>query len=94
MAERLWGIGFLPGNIEKDLATKVSGLVYLYRNFNNEYQYVSLCSYKDEFVEAVFHVYDKTFNPRDKLQTPLAGTLYRNLPDLLDAVGKLYKPKK
>lgn len=79
-----------------DLGTPVTGLWYGHRVHLGQFQYVSLCSYLGDFVEAVFHVYEAKFNSRLKpQQTAVFATLYRNLPELTEAVSKKYElPKK
>ena len=83
-------------NYYEDIGTPVTGLVYLTRKHENQYQYVSLCSYENEFVEAVVNVYQNVYNSRAKVQqSPLHATLYRTLKDVVAAVSKVYElPKK
>lgn len=97
----LENLGFKQGARDKnnyydDLGTPVTGLVYLTRKHENQYQYVSLCSYENEFREAVVNVYQNVYNSRAKVQqTALHGTIYRTLEDVVAAVSKVYElPKK
>jgi hypothetical protein len=97
----LENLGFKQGardknNYYEDIGTPVTGLVYLTRKHENQHQYVSLCSYENEFVEAVVDVYQNVYNSRAKVQqTPLHATLYRTLEDVVAAVNKVYElPKK
>jgi hypothetical protein len=55
-----------------------------------------LCSYENEFVEAVVNVYQNVYNSRAKVQqSPLHATLYRTLEGVVAAVSKVYElPKK
>lgn len=102
LANKLISLGFVEGERDvknptwyADLGTPVTGLWYGSRVFEGQYQYVSLCSYLGEFVEAVVQVYDKPFNSRQKPpQTPLYSGLERSLSDLPTVITTKYLPPK
>lgn len=103
LATTLLSLGFVEGDRDPknpahyaDLGTPVTGLWYGHREYKGQWQYVSLCSYLGEFVEAVIIVYEKKFNSRQKLQqSPLFATLARSLTDLTPHLEKVYDlPKK
>jgi hypothetical protein len=78
-----------------DVGSPVTGLWHGHRVHLGQHQYVSLCSYLGDFVEAVFVVYQNKFNSRLKpQQTAVFASLYRNLPDLTEAVAKKYELPK
>ena len=79
-----------------DIGCPVEGLWYGYRVHQGQYQYVSLCAYLGEFVEAVVMVYQTKFNSRQKpQQTPLNANSARSEEDLLSLLNKVYEiPKK
>jgi hypothetical protein len=99
MTTAMQALGFTEGARDEkdplayaDVGSPVTGLWYGHRVHLGQFQYVSLCSYLGVFVEAVFVVYEKKFNSRLKpQQTALFATLYRNLPDLTEAVAKKYE---
>lgn len=99
----LLSLGFVEGEHDPknlahyaDLGTTVTGLWYGQREYKGQWQYVSLCSYLGEFVEAVVVVYQTKFNSRQKSQqSPLFSTLARSAVDLLPHLEKVYDlPKK
>jgi hypothetical protein len=101
MTKQMLALGFTEGERDPktgwyaDLGTPVSGLWYGHRVHEGQWQYVSLCAYLGDFVEAVVQVYQTKFNSRQKpQQTPLFGGLCRNLPDLQAAVAKKYELPK
>lgn len=100
-AHELYLMGFAEGEKDQrgfynDIGCPVTGLIYLTRKHSNQYQYVSLTSYKGEFCEAVVNVYQNVYNSRAKVQqTALHLNIYRNLLDLVTALEKVYElPKK
>ena len=100
-AHELYLLGFEEGakdarGFYNDIGCDVTGLIYLHREHNRQHQYVSLTSYKGEFVEAIVQVYQNVYNSRAKVQqSPLHATLYRTLKDVVAAVSKVYElPKK
>ena len=96
----LENLGFKQGardknNYYEDIGTPVTGLVYLTRKHENQYQYVSLCSYENEFVEAVVNVYQNVYNSRAKVAQPSLHTgIYRTLLELTGALDKVYELAK
>ena len=102
MTVQLEKLGFVEGEKDPknptwyaDLGTPVTGLWYGHRVHEGQYQYVSLCSYLGDFVEAVVVVYQAKFNSRLKpQQTALFAGLCRNLPDLQGTVAKKYELPK
>jgi len=102
MTVQLEKLGFVEGEKDPknptwyaDLGSPVTGLWYGHRFYEGQWQYVSLCPYSGDFVEAVVQVYQNKFNSRLKpQQTPLFGGLFRNFPDLQAAVSKKYELPK
>lgn len=103
LATTLLSLGFVEGERDPknpanyaDLGTPVTGLWYGHRVYQGQWQYVSLCSYLGEFVEAVILVYQTRFNSRQKSQqTALFSGISRSEDHLDLALGKVYDlPKK
>lgn len=98
LAELFRSQGFVEGDTMKDFGFVVKNLVYFQRRYQGQHQYLSLVGTHDTgtFLEAVFMVYTQTFNSRAKPpQAPLFGLLYRTLPELQEALDKVYElPKK
>lgn len=102
MTTAMLALGFTEGERDQknsawyaDVGTPADGLWYGHRVHQGQWQYVSLCSYLGDFVEAVFTVYQNRFNSRLKpQQTAVFASLYRNLPDLTEAVSKKYETTK
>jgi hypothetical protein len=96
-AHELYLLGFEEGSKDSrgfynDIGCPVTGLIYLHREHNGQHQYVSLTSYKGEFVEAIVQVYQNVYNSRAKVQQPSLHTgIYRNLLELTDALDKVYE---
>ncbi len=88
--------GFNDGDVKGDLNIPLRGFVYLTRVYEGQFQYVSLCEYDGEFLEAPTHIYAEKYNSRAKQnQSPLHGTIYRDVDELVAAVNKVYPlPKK
>ncbi len=95
-------LGFVEGEKDPknptwyaDMGCPVAGLWYGHRVHQGQHQYVSLCSYLGDFVEAVFTVYETKFNSRLKpQQTAVFASLFRNLSDLTAAAAKKYERPK
>ena len=96
IATNLRESGFVEGNIEKDLGTVVKGLIYLYRCYQGQHQYVSLLSYAGEFAGWVVLVFEHPFNSRAKPPTiPIFSMNARLSTDIYTTVNKVYDlPKK
>lgn len=74
-----------------DFGCVMKDVAYLHRAYNGQHQYVTLCGYAGNFIEAVVHVYQKPFASRSKAPQPLlCSTLRRTLPELLDALDHVY----
>ena len=99
-AHELYLLGFQDGpkdsrGFYNDIGSPVTGLIYLHREHNGQYQYVSLTSYKGEFVEAIVQVYQNVYNSRAKVAQPsLHNGIYRNLLELTNALDKVYESAK
>ena len=99
-AYELYLLGFQDGvkdarGFYNDIGCDVTGLIYLHREHNGQHQYVSLTSYKGEFVEAIVQVYQNVYNSRAKVAQPsLHVNIYRNLRDLTSALEKVYELAK
>lgn len=88
LTEALLTAGFSPADQVKDFGYVVDDVSYLHRFHNGLHQYVSLCGYVGDFVEAAVLMYPKPFNSRLKpQQTASVATLYRDLPSLLGRLG-------
>jgi len=78
-----------------DLGTPVTGLWRGERTYQGQFQYVDLCSYLGDFVEAVVTVYQNRYNSRLKpQQTAVFAGLCRSESDLTSAVEKKYELPK
>jgi len=99
-AHELYLLGFEEGvkdsrGFYNDIGCPVTGLIYLHREHNKQHQYVSLTSYKGEFVEAIVQVYQTVYNSRAKVAQPSLHTgIYRNLLELTYALDKVYESAK
>lgn len=93
--------GFVDADKEKDLGKELAEkslkyMPYLTRVYQGQHQLLSLVGYQGLFVEAVFHVYAEPYNSRAKPpQVTLCGRLMRTVPEIQEAMDKVYElPKK
>lgn len=91
ITSKLKAVGFVDGDINKDIGSIINGVVYLHRKLNNQYQYISLCSYEGKFLEAVFHVYEQQYNSRQKTpMIPIHSVILREEKDIMDSIEVKY----
>lgn len=93
LAAALAYVGFVERNHDDftDKGKTISGLVYMYREYEGQHQYVSLCSYDGVFLEAVVEVFEKVRNTRKPVK-PLHCTIYRDPDSLMATLARVYPP--